>query len=118
MSTADHDDHPVADTPDRSTMSTTPQTAGSPQVPAAPTTAPRRVHPFNTFFGLLFLVAAGAWLAREQGSLDGAELGRAVAVGLIVLGALGLVATVVVGRRGRRGVPAPVGTDPDPDPDA
>lgn len=71
--------------------------------PGSSTASPtRRVHPFNTVFGLLFLAVAGAWLAHEQGSLDGEQLGRAVAVGLIVLGLLGLVATVVISRRGRR----------------
>jgi hypothetical protein len=74
-------------TTERTTMST-------------PSTA-RRIHPLNTLFGLLFLAAAGSWAAHDQDLLDGDELGRVVAVGLIVLGALGVVATVLVSRSGR-----------------
>ena len=66
-------------------------------------TSPRRprVRPFNTLFGLFFLAVAGLWAAQGQDVLDGDDIGRAVAVGLIVLGALGLVATLFVSRRGR-----------------
>lgn len=90
-----------APTPDRSTMTTS--------TGFAPTsTRRRRVRPVNTLFGLFFLAVSGIWAARGQDVLDGDEIGRAVAVGLIALGALGLVATLVVSRRGR----AP-GTEPD-----
>ncbi len=75
---------------DRSTMTTSPTSTRRP-----------RVRPFNTLFGLFFLAAAGLWAAQGQDVLDGDQIGRAVAVGLIVLGALGLVATLVVSRRGR-----------------
>ena len=75
---------------DRSTMTTSPTSTRRP-----------RVRPFNTLFGLFFLAAAGLWAAQGQDVLDGDQIGRAVAVGLIVLGGLGLVATLVVSRRGR-----------------
>ncbi len=91
-------------------MTSAPSPSTDPSAVAPPSSPPRRVHPFNTLFGLVFLAAAGTWFAHEQGGLGGAELGRVVAVALIVLGALGLVATVVVTRRGRARVagPAPV----------
>lgn len=76
--------------PDRSTMTISPTSTRRP-----------RVRPFNTLFGLIFLAVAGLWAAQGQDVLDGDQIGRAVAVGLIVLGALGLVATLVVSRRGR-----------------
>lgn len=88
----------------------TPETAPTPSPTPGPTPmgdaprlTPRRVHPFNTFFGLVFLAAAGSWFAHDQGLLDGVDVGRLVAVALIALGGLGLVATILVGRRGRRG---------------
>lgn len=132
MSTPDHDAPTSATPSDRSTMSTpdpSPAPGPTPEPSAdlttGPTTdpstvattaavTPRRLHPFNTFFGLLFLAVAGSWLARDQGLLDGVDVGRLVAVGLIVLGALGLLATVLVGRRGRRGrttAPGPLTDD-------
>ncbi len=100
MNTPDHD----ATTDDRITMSAS-DTDLDPTSAATTRTPRRRVHPFNTFFGLLFLAAAGSWLADDQGYLQGVELGRRVAVVLIVLGGLGLLATIVVGRRARRGRP-------------
>jgi hypothetical protein len=63
----------------------------------------RRFRPASTVFGLLFLGVAAAWAAREQELLDGDELGRAVAVALIVLGGLGLVVSVLLSRRSRPG---------------
>jgi hypothetical protein len=103
MSSPDHD----TTTDDRSTMSTPEPdrdpTSATTTSATATSVPPRRVHPFNTFFGLLFLAAAGSWLADDQGYLQGVELGRLVAVVLIVLGGLGLLATIVVGRRARRG---------------
>ncbi|KQP27385.1 hypothetical protein [Aeromicrobium sp. Leaf272] len=81
----------------------------------SPTSTRRpRVRPFNTLFGLFFLAAAGLWAARGQDVLDGDQIGRAVAVGLIVLGVLGLAATLVVSRRGRAPrAAAPVAPDYD-----
>ncbi len=100
MNTPDHD----ATTDDRSTMSA-PEPDLDPTSATTTSSPRRRVHPFNTFFGLLFLAAAGSWLADDQGYLQGVELGRLVAVVLIVLGGLGLLATIVVGRRARRSRP-------------
>ncbi len=95
---------PERTTPERTTMST-------------PST-PRRIHPLNTLFGVLFLAAAGSWAAHDQDLLDGDQLGRVVAVGLIVLGALGVVATVLVSRSGRpprTDVSASAGASASPD---
>lgn len=63
--------------------------------------APRRVHPLNTVAGLGFLAVVGLWLAADQDVLEGREVGRAVAIGLIALGVLGFAATLLVGRRSR-----------------
>lgn len=84
-------------TDDRSTTMDT-EPSPTPDAGVAPP-ARRRAHPASTLFGLLFLGVAGAWAAREQQLLDGDELGRAVALTLIVLGALGLVASILLSRR-------------------
>ncbi len=74
--------------------------------------APRRVHPLNTVAGLGFLAVVGLWLAADQDVLEGREVGRAVAIGLIALGVLGFAATLLVGRRSRGRQPhAPVAAD-------
>lgn len=98
------EDRPTSPTDDRST--TMDHDTGSTQDQAPETSTPplaprRRARPASTVFGLLFLAVAGAWAAHEQDLLDGDELGRAMAVGLIVLGALGLLASVLLTRRGR-----------------
>lgn len=45
-------------------------------------------------FGLLFLTAAGAWFALENGTLSRADLALAAPVALIVAGTLGVLASL------------------------
>lgn len=79
--------------------------------------APRRVHPWNLAFGLLFLAAAGTWAALENDVVEGYEVGRILAWGLIALGVVGIAGTLLVTRRGAS-TPTPTTRDADTDTDA
>lgn len=75
------------------------------------------LNPFNAVLGLAFLALAGGWAARESDLVDPTDLGRAAAIGLIVLGVLGVVATLAVSRRRpdrSSGPTDPADTDPAP----
>ena len=61
----------------------------------------RRVRPWNTAFGLAFLAVAGTWAALEHDVVEGYEIGRLLAWGLIALGVVGIAGTVLVTRRDR-----------------
>ena len=78
---------------------------------------PRRVHPWNLAFGLLFLAVAATWAALENDVVEGYEVGRIFAWALIGLGVVGIAGTLLVTRRG---APAPRAAhgDPDADPDS
>ena len=77
----------------------------------------RRVHPWNLAFGLAFLAVAGTWAALEHDVVDGREMGRLLAWGLIALGAVGIVGTLLATRRGRAAV-TERSTHPEPAVDA
>lgn len=66
--------------------------------------------------GLTFLAVAAAWAVLELDVVDVEGAGPVVAVALIVLGVIGIAATVVVARRPHQ-PPVPHRPDPDPDPD-
>lgn len=54
-------------------------------------------HPVDAIalvFGLLFLAAAGAWLAVEMTTLTRSDLTAAAPVALIVAGAIGILASL------------------------
>jgi hypothetical protein len=59
-------------------------------------------HPFRwegLAFGLFFLAVLGQWAVWEQDWLEPEDLGYLAAATLILLGALGIVATLGPGRR-------------------
>ncbi len=73
----------------------------------------RRLHPANLVFGTIFCAVAGLWFADRQDLLSDDQVGTLVAVCLIVLGAAGVLGTLVAGRRGRGARPAPEAGTPE-----
>ncbi len=65
-------------------------------------------------FGLFFLAILGQWAVWEQDMLSPDDLGYIVAGALILLGLVGIVATVVSARSGHR--TAPFTPEPTNDP--
>lgn len=60
-----------------------------------------RSDPVSLVAGLAFLGAAGLWVTVRVATIESATVGVIVAGGLLLLGALGLVYTVVSIRRSR-----------------
>ena len=75
-------------------------------------------HPFRwdaLVFGLFFLAVLGEWAVWEQNLLDQADLAFTAAAALIVLGVVGILATVVSARSSRQAPFTPERDQPVPD---
>jgi hypothetical protein len=53
----------------------------------------------SLFFGLIFLLVAGGFIARRFVSIDLPDLGWFIAGGLIILGVIGVVSAVIGNRK-------------------
>lgn len=53
----------------------------------------------SLFFGLIFVLVAGAFIARRFVSIDLPDLGWFIAGGLIILGVIGAVSAVIGNRK-------------------